>query len=111
MRKNKAFPKDYFQFDAKIKLTDKEFETVLNGKISRSMDEKWNIIFNDGWLYFHRSWTGKCIYKVKVEKFDAVNFITTVQINNSKDEYKMEDVKSEIIIFKEIFQYFLQNKL
>ena len=37
------------------------------GHIPEDMDDKWFIFFEKGWLYFHRSWTGACIYGVRLD--------------------------------------------
>ncbi|WP_243395651.1 hypothetical protein [Sphingomonas oleivorans] len=31
------------------------------------MDDKWFIFFENGWLYFHRSRTGACIYGLRLD--------------------------------------------
>ncbi|WP_223257705.1 hypothetical protein [Pectobacterium peruviense] len=38
--------------------TDAEAEQMRQGIIPKQMEDKWFIYFEDGWLRFHRSWTG-----------------------------------------------------
>lgn len=38
------------------------------GLLPRDMDDKWFVYFEDDWLYFHRSWTGACIYALRITK-------------------------------------------
>ena len=44
-----------------------DFKRIKRGFIPREMEDKWFIFFEEPWLYFHRSWTGKCIYAVRFE--------------------------------------------
>ena len=56
--------------------TQQEFECVSLGHRSRDMDDKWFIFLEGNELYFHRSWTGVCIYQVRFEKHgDTYNVI------------------------------------
>jgi len=42
--------------------TQSEMDYIRNGVIPGQMEDKWFIYFADDALYFHRSWTGFCIY-------------------------------------------------
>jgi hypothetical protein len=48
---------EYYTFD--------EFERIKRGLIPREMEDKWFIFYEEPWLYFHRSWTGACVYGVR----------------------------------------------
>ena len=52
-----------------------EFKRIIAGFDSSGMDEKWDIISDAPWLYFHRSWTGLGCYGVR---FDSVGQGATV---------------------------------
>jgi len=47
--------------------TTDEFERMNRGLIPKQMEDKWFIYFEEPWLYFHRSWTGPCIYAIRFE--------------------------------------------
>lgn len=53
-----------------LRLTLDEFERVKQGNIPREMEDKWFIFQEDGWVYFHRSWTGHCIFQLRFEQMD-----------------------------------------
>jgi hypothetical protein len=42
-----------------------EFERIKMGLVPEQIEDKWFILFEDPWLYLHRSWTGACIYAVR----------------------------------------------
>ena len=56
------------RIDFSIKFTDEQFEKITNGLIPEEMEDKWFIFFEDDWLYFHRSWTGNCQFKLRITK-------------------------------------------
>ena len=43
----------------------KEMDHIRQGVIPEVMEDKWFIYWNDDALFFHRSWTGFCIYVVR----------------------------------------------
>jgi hypothetical protein len=47
--------------------SDHEIAQIRLGVIPRSMDEKWFIFFEPPFLFFHRSWTGRLIYRLEIE--------------------------------------------
>lgn len=52
------------------------------------MDDKWFVFLEDDWLYFHRSWTGVCIYQVKFKAAEERHQIIEVWVNRSFKQYK-----------------------
>jgi hypothetical protein len=44
-----------------------EIARIRLGLIPRSMDEKWFIFFEQPFLFFHRSWTGRLIYRLELD--------------------------------------------
>ena len=45
-----------------------QFLELKKGLIPQQMEDKWFIFYEDGWLHFHRSWTGFGNYKAQVVK-------------------------------------------
>ena len=44
-----------------------ELAQISQGLVPQAMEDKWFIYLDeDDWLYFHRSWTGACIYAVQL---------------------------------------------
>lgn len=68
--------------------TQDEFQQLAKGLIPLAMEDKWFIFLEDDWLYFHRSWTGVCVYQVKLmaneEKYD----VAEAWVNRSFKQYK-----------------------
>ena len=47
--------------------SDLEGERMQQGHIPDDMNDKWFIFFENGWLHFHRSWTGAHIYALRLD--------------------------------------------
>lgn len=44
-----------------------EMSAIRSGLLPEEMEDKWFIYWSDDTLFFHRSWTGICIYVVRFE--------------------------------------------
>ena len=47
--------------------SDEEFARLRAGYQSRSMEEKWNVDFEQPYLVFRRSWTGMDVFRIRLE--------------------------------------------
>ncbi|MBI5593112.1 MAG: hypothetical protein HY881_21815 [Deltaproteobacteria bacterium] len=63
--------------------TLEEFDRIKRGLIPREMEDKWFVFFEEPWLYFHRSWTGVCIYGARFES--SANGVSVVESWVSRD--------------------------
>ena len=48
--------------------TDAEYDLLTFGLIPNGMDDKWFIFLENDWMYFHRSWTGRCVFQLRLER-------------------------------------------
>jgi hypothetical protein len=74
--------------------TDAEAELLMQGLIPEEMEDKWFIYFNEGWLYFLRSWTGACIYALRLDGSPAGVQVTDSWVNRDPAQYKGNDDSS-----------------
>lgn len=81
-------PKWKSRLSLKRLFTQDEFENLAKGVIPESMDDKWFIFFENDWLNFHRSWTGFCIYQVKIINNGNRYEITEAWVNRNLRQYK-----------------------
>ena len=73
-----------------------EGDKIKAGFLPQGMDDKWFIYFENDTLYFHRSWTGYCIYQVRFAQ-DANGFRTlSVEINRDLEQYRQGDNKKDL---------------
>ena len=52
------------------RFNDTEYSLLIRGLIPEVMEDKWFIYFEDGWLYFHKSWTNQGLYKAQITRID-----------------------------------------
>lgn len=110
MQNLKPFPDSFFTLELKKELADSEFAKVKEGSLPENQDDRWIIYYDLPWLYFHRSWTRNCIYKIHITNEKASCFIDKVLINGDKNQYKYEESK-ELDQFLEIFDLFVNSKI
>lgn len=93
--KTNELPADTASWQQQRSLNTAEYEMVKAGFIPRDMDDRWFIYEEDNWLFFHRSWTGNCIYKAKLEQQGDVYVITTVVANRDKTQCTVTDNETD----------------
>ena len=71
-------------FDAVF--TDAEAGLLMLGAVPAEMDDKWFVYFNDGWLHFHRSWTGFHIYALRLDGSPGGVRVTDSWVNREPDQ-------------------------
>ncbi len=79
--------------EVNLEYSSKDIENIKMGFIPQEMEEKWFIYFDDSEskLYFHRSWTGMCIYIVNFEEKDGKFVATKAEVNRDPSQYTCED--------------------
>src|SRR3954454_20138418 len=65
--KTLPIPLERANLELELPFTAAEGERMRLGHIPEEMEDKWFMFFEDGWLYFHRSWTGICVYAIRIE--------------------------------------------
>ena len=71
--------------------TAAEAAQILEGLIPVEMEDKWFIYCANGWLHFHRSWTGSLIYCLKLEYSLAGASVTDSWVNRDQAQYRETD--------------------
>jgi hypothetical protein len=68
-----------------------EWDALRQGVIPEEMEDKWFIYEEGGWLYFHRSWTGFCVFQVQLKKSLTGGEIAEAWVNRNKEQYTCVD--------------------
>ena len=69
---------------------------MMAGHVPECMDDRWFILMEDGWLLFHRSWTGSCIFGLKVNDQPEGMSISEGWVSRKADEYSSTDIENDI---------------
>ncbi len=64
-----------------------EMARIEAGLLPEAMEDKWFIYFEGNHLYFHRSWSGVCVYIGHFVENDGVYTMTSIDANRDADEY------------------------
>jgi len=90
-----------------------DFTKIRAGYFIKDMDEKWFIYYEEPWLYFHRSWTGICIYQIHfasdgegwnaVESWAAHDPDNYTQEQNEHDKHLVGKLITSRLLNKEDF--------
>jgi hypothetical protein len=68
-----------------------ERDRLRRGLVPEQMEDKWFIFLEGAWLYFHRSWTGTCIYAVKLREEGEGSAVEEAWANRAPEEYRETD--------------------
>lgn len=91
--KTKNMPPEQVHFTLCRTLTMQEWEILQQGHIPVEMEDRWFFYTEADKIYFHRSWTGNCIFIVQVEtQEDGTKVLTDVTVNQNKNEYTETDL-------------------
>lgn len=89
-----------------IKLSIRETNRLREGIYAESMEDKWNIFILKKHIYFARSWTEHCIYKVEFEDNASFIVLKNLRVTNNSKHYNWIFKKLEPRIFKRLIQTF-----
>ena len=66
-------------------------ESIRAGHIPEFMEDKWFIYWQDDKLFFHRSWTGFCIYVVHFAVEGEAGRMVRAEVNRDYEQYQLVD--------------------
>lgn len=86
--------------------TDDEYARLRLGHIPREMEDRWFIYMepcgDHDDLYFHRSWTGYCIYSVRLERIGPRYTVAATYVNRESTQYRSMSEASDLAILEEM---------
>ena len=68
-----------------------EMERIHQGLVPAQMEDKWFIFWEDNTLFFHRSWTGFCIFIVHFISEGSLGRMVSADVNRDRDQYSEEN--------------------
>ena len=91
--KRLSFPDKRENLDFSAFYSDARGEAILAGHKPTDMDDRWFIYSEDGWIYFHRSWTGACIFALKLDGSPIGIRTTDSWVTRDHSQYNWIDIK------------------
>jgi hypothetical protein len=108
--KPRPLPRLRVQIPFERSFTESEFSRLKRGFVAESMEDRWNILFKDPWLTFVRSWTGFCVYKVRLEVNDGGCRIAMALANRDKRQYGITDARQDVEILSFLIDHLLLDR-
>lgn len=73
----------------------KEMKLIRRGLIPDQMEDKWFVYFQKDALYFHRSWTGICIFIVRFVREGEGSRMTEADVCRDRDRITESQIKED----------------
>lgn len=87
-----------------------ETESLKQGLVPREMEDKWFIYFDQGWLLFHRSWSGAAIYGLRLDSESGRTRVIESWVNRDPEQYKGTDVEYDRKLLRFLIDAFLLRR-
>lgn len=75
--------------------TKPESEALKRGFIPREMEDKWFVCFDGGWLLFYRSWTGYCIYGLRLDATPEGIQVVESWVSRDPEQYGGTEIEDD----------------
>ena len=73
------------------RFSEDEVQRLRLGLVPQEMEDKWFVYWQDDTLFFHRSWTGNCIYAVRFARDGDSYRMVEADVNRHPDQYTETD--------------------
>jgi hypothetical protein len=107
MRKVRPLPRLRVQIPFERSFTEAEFLRLKRGFEAESMEDRWHIFFKEPWLHFVRSWTGFCIYKVRLKKGETGGRVAGAFASRDSRQYGGTDAREDAEILSALIDELL----
>ncbi|MDY7080266.1 MAG: hypothetical protein SXV54_25570 [Chloroflexota bacterium] len=87
-----------------------EYQRISMGLTPEQMEDKWFIYLKDNWLHLHRSWTGVCIYQLRLEPIGNDHRIAEAWGNRDPDQYRGADDEYDALLLAFLIDRLLLGK-
>lgn len=103
--KTVEMPESVEKFSVERVFTDEEIGYIKEGHKPEEMEDKWFMYYENGCLYFHRSWTGFCIYIVDLSEKGRLN----VTVNRNPEQYGEKNIEADRILLNILIDRLLKQ--
>lgn len=91
MWQNLNMPEARVRLQVERSYTAEEYARLARGFVPKVMEDKWFIFLEADWLYLHRSWSGFCVYQVRLESRDGRYVVAEAWANRDAEQYSETD--------------------
>ena len=108
---NQPLPEKRSALALRRDFTGEEYEALRRGLIPQAMEDKWFIFMEGDTLFFHRSWTGFCIYQVSLRREGAGYVVAEALVNRDASQYSGGSEGYDLKLLSFLIDNFLLGKV
>ena len=108
--KTKPMPPQHKELLIEGAYADQEMAQIALGYIPQEQQDKWFIYFDGRILHFHRSWTGSCIFQLRLLREEDHYRADKLLVNSDPDQYKMDDDQYNLSMVAYLIDHLLLNR-
>jgi hypothetical protein len=90
-RDRKEMPKERVRLNWERTFSFVEYDKIMGGCISESLDDKWFACLDGDWLELYRPWTGYCIFWMRLEPVEQGYRVSEAWVNRDLKQYGHTD--------------------
>lgn len=104
------FPDNKQRLDYRAYFTAEEYACIAQGFIPTDMEDKWTIRFENGLLFFCRSWTGFCIFLLSFKRVGDGYEVDEAWVNRDPAQYLATDASDDVVLLQSLIVSFLLKR-
>jgi hypothetical protein len=85
--RNSPLPEERARLDMQREFSAQEVELLRSGLVPEQMEDRWFIFLEGDTLYFHRSWSGFCIYQLTLTPEGERYRVGEALVNRDRSQY------------------------
>ena len=93
--KTEIMPNETASFDINKEISKTEYARMILGYKPKQMEDKWFAFVENDKLFFHRSWSGFCIYETEICKIEKGYLLSRTLVNRKVEEYKETNIEKD----------------
>ncbi len=111
LRQAKVMPEKKSLLDFTSHFSQAEFGCLSLGLVPEQMEDRWFIFLEEPWLFFHRSWTGHCIFQLRLQPDENGYRVAEAWVNRDPEQYNSGGPASEIELLSKLVRKPTLNRL
>lgn len=77
---------------------------MRRGFVPREMEDRWFVYFDDGWLNFHRSWTGAHIFSIRLDGSPFGIRVVDGWANGEQEQYRSLGAEQDAALLVDLIE-------
>jgi hypothetical protein len=100
-------PEQHTRLMADWTFSPEEYRQLQQGLIPQEMEDKWFIYHQEDVLYFHRSWTGFCIFQVHFREVEAGYQVSQILVSRDSEQYRVSNDQDDLALLRYLIEALL----